>query len=175
MVYVHRPDCSGQIGDRKVFVAVADPNGKTIASNFGCDIGRVDLPIAGTYTVKPTGKPPTGDGLDVPIRFIRHDRVGTIKYGDIVSGNIEQRGAHDRYMFQATAGDVIQIYGPGCDLGSMFLSFVDADGHDVLGPICRQGFASEMPKSGTYTLLVNSDDGGPGQYHFVFQGVAGGK
>jgi hypothetical protein len=111
--------------------------------------------------------------LDVPIRFVRHDRVGSIKYGDIVSGNIEQHGAHDRYTFTAKAGDVIQIFGPGCDLGGMFISFIDPAGHDTLGPICREGFASKIPAGGTYTLLVNSGDGGPGAYHFVFQGVSG--
>ena len=61
----------------------------------------------------------------MPIRFVRHDRVGSIKYGDIVSGNIEQHAAHDRFTFTADAGDVIQIYGPGCDLDSMFISFID--------------------------------------------------
>ena len=174
VVDIHRPDCSDQVGDRKVFVAVFDPNGKNIKGDFGCDIGRVDLPVAGTYTVKAVGQAPKGEGLDVPVRFVRHDRVGAIKYGDIVSGNIEQHAAHDRYTFTAAAGDVIQIYGPGCDLGNMFISFIDANGHDVLGPICREGFATKISQTGTYKLLVNSADGGPGAYHFVFQGVAGG-
>jgi hypothetical protein len=174
VIDIHRPDCNDQVGDRKVFVTVLDPTGKNIKGDFGCDIGRIDLPVAGTYTVKVVGKEPTGEGLDVPIRFVRHDRVGAIKYGDIVSGNIEQHAAHDRYTFTAAAGDVIQIYGPGCDLGSMFISFIDANGHDALGPICREGVATKIPRTGTYTLLVNSTDGGPGAYHFVFQGVAAG-
>jgi von Willebrand factor type D domain len=172
VIYLGRPDCSDVVGDRKVFVNVVDPNGKYLGGSAGCDIGRVDLPVAGKYTVKAV-RPLTGDGLDVPIRFVRHDRVGSVKYGDIVSGNIEQRGAHDRYAFTAQSGDVIQIYGPGCDLGNMFISFVDAAGHDALGPICREGFATKIRQSGTYTLLVNSGDGGPGAYHFVFQGVSG--
>jgi hypothetical protein len=168
-----RPDCNDLIADRKVFVAVVDPNNKYLRGASGCDVGRVDLPVAGRYTVKVADKPPTGNGLDVPIRFVRHDRVGSIKYGDIVSGNIEQHAAHDRFTFTANAGDVIQIYGPGCDLGGMFISFIDPAGHDTLGPICREGFATKIQQSGTYTLLVNSGDGGPGAYHFVFQGVSG--
>lgn len=173
VIDIHRPDCSDQIGDRKVYVVVADPNGKIVRSDNGCDIGRVDLAIAGTYTVKPGSNAPLGEGLDVPIRFVRHDRTGAIKYGDIVSGNIEQHGAHDRYTFKATAGDVVQIYGPGCDLSNMFISFIDPAGHDTLGPICREGFATKIQQTGTYILLVNSADAGPGQYHFVFQGVGG--
>jgi hypothetical protein len=55
----------------------------------------------------------------------------------------------------------------------MFLSIVDANGHDALGPICREGFATKTQNSGAYTLLVNSTDGGPGAYHFVFQGASG--
>jgi von Willebrand factor type D domain len=168
-----RPDCNDVIADRKVFVIVVDPNGKNLRGGNACDVGRVDLPVAGSYTVRVV-KPPTGDGLDILIRFVRHDRVGSIKYGDIVSGNIEQHGAHDRFMFTANAGDVIQIHGPGCDLGGMFISFIDPAGHDTLGPICREGFANKIQQSGTYTLLVNSGDGGPGAYHFVFQGVAAG-
>jgi hypothetical protein len=168
-----RPDCHDEIADRKVFVVLVDPNGKPFRSGNGCDVGRVDLPVAGTYTVKVGDNPPTGDGLDVPIRFVRHDRVGSIKYGDIVSGNIDQHGAHDRFTFTAKGGEVIQIFGPGCDLGGMFISFIDPAGHDRLGPICREGFATKIEAGGTYTLLVNSGDGGPGAYHFVFQGVSG--
>jgi len=44
---------------------------------------------------------------------------------------------------------VIQIYGPGCDLGNMFITFIDTNGRDVLGPICREGFATKISQTGT--------------------------
>ena len=39
------------------------PTARTSRRDFGCDIGRVDLPVAGTYTVKASARPPKGDGL----------------------------------------------------------------------------------------------------------------
>jgi hypothetical protein len=54
----------------------------------------------------------------------------------------------------------------------MFTAIIDPEGHDILGPDCRDGNAKKIEKDGTYTLLVNADDGGPGKYQFVFQGAS---
>ncbi len=128
--------------------------------------------MAGTYTFKGNMAKNQIGRYSVPIRFVRHDRVQAIKYGDIVSGNIEQRAAHDLYTFTANAGDLVQISGKGCELNRMFTAIIDPEGHDILGPDCREGNAKKIEKDGTYTLLVNADDGGPGKYQFVFQGVS---
>jgi hypothetical protein len=55
----------------------------------------------------------------------------------------------------------------------MFTGVVSPDGWDAGGPICRDGTTYKIPKAGTYQLLINYADGGPGKYQFVFQGVAG--
>jgi hypothetical protein len=54
----------------------------------------------------------------------------------------------------------------------MFTGIVSPDGWDTLGPICRDGTTYKIPKAGTYKLLINYDDKGPGKYQFVFQGVS---
>jgi hypothetical protein len=139
----------------------------------GCDLGRFVLPAAGTYTIKGNMAKNQIGAYRVPLHFLRHDRVQAVKYGDILSGNIEQKGAHDLYTFTANAGDIIQISGPGCALNSMFTGIIGPGGWDMLGPDCRQGNGKKIEKSGTYTLMVNYGDGGPGTYQFVFQGASG--
>jgi hypothetical protein len=62
------------------------------------------------------------------------------------------------------------LAGTGCDLGSLFTDIIDPEGHDFLGPGCRVGTYYKLPERGTYQLIINSMDGGPGSYHFVFQG-----
>ena len=182
VIFLHPPDCIDRADApiapgtmQTIFFSFFDPNGKMLdLGHPGCELGRIELPVAGTYTFKiNTAKNQLGH-YSVPIRFIRHNRTATIKYGDIVSGNIEQKAAHDVYAFTAKAGDLIQLFGKGCEL-DMFTSIIDPDGHDFLGPGCRSGDVSKLSKDGTYKLVINSGDGGPGKYQFVFQGVSGGE
>jgi hypothetical protein len=175
VIYMNQPDCVDRSETSVIFFALFDPAGKPIDTGHpGCELGRQVLPVAGTYTFKGNmAKNQTGK-YSVPIRFLRHDRVKTIKYGDIVSGNIDQKAAHDLYSFTAKAGDLIQVSGKGCQLPDMFTGIVSAEGWDALGPGCRDGTVFKIPKDGTYQLLVNYGDRGPGTYQFVFQGVSGG-
>jgi hypothetical protein len=108
----------------------------------------------------------------LPIHFVRHDRVKAIAYGAIVSGTIEQPGAHDVYTFQAKAGDIIQVAGKGCELNNMFMSVIYPSGSDVLGPACREGAVTKVFNDGTYQLVVNFANVGTGHYQFVFQGAS---
>jgi uncharacterized protein YdeI (BOF family) len=173
VIFVHQPDCVDHATDhRPVFFGVFDPGGNRVGeARPGCDLGRIRLPVSGTYTLRAVGKAEPGP-FSLPIRFVRHDREKTIKYGDVVSGNIEQRAAQDRYTFTAQAGDLIQIAGKGCDVDGLIISIVSPAGWDMLGPSCRQGVVAKIEKAGTYVFLVNSDNGGPAKYRFVFQGVS---
>lgn len=175
VIYMHNPDCVDR--DRPdagpIYFMLFGPDGQRVGGGVpGCDLGRIDLPVTGTYTFKANMGGHESGKYSVPIRFVRHDRVATIKYGDIVSGNIEQRAAHDVYTFTAQAGDIIQISGKGCVL-NMFTAVLSPEGFSSLGPMCRDGTAYKFAKAGTYRLLINSDEGGPGKYQFVFQGVSG--
>ena len=54
----------------------------------------------------------------------------------------------------------------------MFLGLSDAEGHDIGGVDCRAGSEFKLRAAGTYQLTMNTWDGGPAPYHFVFQGGA---
>jgi hypothetical protein len=160
-------------GDNSViYFSLSDPAGNVLATQPGCQIGRVALPATGTYTM--TSSQGVG-AYRVPIRFVRHDRVRTIAYGAIVSGTIEQPGAHDLYTFTAKAGDLIQLSGKGCVLGNLSVGVVRPDHSVVAGPGCNEGSGKKIDQDGTYQLLVNWADNGTGKYQFVFQGVSGGR
>jgi hypothetical protein len=171
---MHQPDCVDRSDAGPIYFTLFKPDGKMMdLGQPGCDLGRMTLPMSGTYTFRGNmGKNQIGK-YSVPIRFVRHDRVATIKYGDIVSGNIDQKAAHDLYTFTAQAGDIIQISGKGCETSGMFTGIVSQEGWSVLGPLCREGSPYKVPKNGTYQLLINYADAGPGKYQFVFQGVSG--
>jgi hypothetical protein len=183
VIWVHDPDCTDKLPQfHPVFLTLFDPEGKSVGGfGQGCDFGRRELPATGTYTFK------TGFGYRnetvkyrIPIRFVRQNRHLSLTYGQTVSGNIEQRAAHDVYTWTGQPGDVIKLSGAGCDLGSMATGIIDPAGHDVLGPGCLAGDAYKVSERGTYRLIINSLDFGPtptttvgpGAYHFVFQGGA---
>ena len=52
----------------------------------------------------------------------------------------------------------------------MFISVYDPQGHEQESPGCRADSRATLHQSGTFQLVINSTDGGPGPYHFVFQG-----
>jgi hypothetical protein len=160
-----------------------DPDGKPVEGigGLGCEFGRRELPATGTYTFKATFMYPNEiTKYRIPIRFVRSNRHVSLTYGQAVSGNIEQRAAHDIYTWTGQAGDVIKLSGAGCDLGSMATSIIDPAGHDSFGPGCRADSDYKLTARGTYQLIINSLDFGPtptttvgpGAYHFVFQGGA---
>src|SRR5207245_1448839 len=81
---------------------------------------------------------------------------------------IPQVAAHDVYLFDAHAGDLVHISGPGCDIGpsgnEMTLNTETADGKpagEVLD--CSSG-RSLIQRSGTYEIVVNFANHGPGSY-----------
>ncbi len=157
-----------------VFLELLDPSGKQVNSKSGCDFGRLELPATGAYTFK--GIYNSADNIlryHIPVRFVRPDRRQQISYGQMVSGNIEQWAAHDVYTWTGKAGDLIVLSGQGCDM-KFFTSIIDPDGHDFMGPSCREGTYWKIPKDGVYQLVVNGGEWAhaavTGSYHFVFQG-----
>jgi von Willebrand factor type D domain len=194
VIYIAQgPDCVDRAPDwwnnkpnTVIYFMLYDPAGNQVGyGNPGCEMGRRSLADAGTYTMKANEAKNQIGAYHVPIHFVRHDRVKPIKYGDIVSGTVEQPGAHDFYTFSAKAGDIIQVAGQGCQLASgLYLGIIQPSqwpqwmshpqGGAAPGPSCNQGSVAKISEDGMYALLVNSGDGGSGAYQFVFQGVPGG-
>jgi hypothetical protein len=73
----------------------------------------------------------------------------SLAYGQVVSGDIEQRAARDIYTFTGSADDVIKIAGAGCDDSSMGLTIIDSAGHEVGRLSCRVDNYYKLPQSGT--------------------------
>jgi hypothetical protein len=170
IIWIGAPDCT----DNYMGMSLVDPSGKAMAGGaWPCAKGRVELPTAGTYTLKAYGSQNPLGTYSVPIRFVRADHRRDVKYGDIISGRIETRGIHDVYTFSGQAGDVLRLSGEGCDLSNLVVGIILPNGHDVLGPSCRAGSDSVLMETGTFQLVINSADGGEGAYHFLFQGAKG--
>lgn len=88
-----------------------------------------------------------------------------------MTGNIEQRPAHDVFTRTGQEGDLAILSGQGCELRGMSISIYDPGGHDYLGPGCRVGTFFKFPKTGNYKMVVNAMDAVDfGPYQFVFQG-----
>jgi hypothetical protein len=174
VIWIHDPDCTDSVGQfHPVFLSLFDPSGKPVGGfGQGCQFGRRELPATGSYTLKANFQY-RGEitRYRIPIRFVRPNHRQSMAYGQMVSGNIEQRAARDIYTWTAHAGDVIVLSGEGCDLGWMGTDIIDPEGHDFLGPSCRVGTDYKVSENGTYQLIVNSlESPSPGPYHFVFQG-----
>lgn len=173
VIWIHDPDCTDSLPQsHPVFLTLFDPEGMPVGGfGQGCQFGRRELPATGTYTLKAKFKYQNEIvRYRIPIRFVRSDRRQSAAYGDMILGNIDQRAAHDVYTFTGNAGDVIKFSEAGCDLGSMIVAVIDPEGHDFHGLDCRADQSAKLPETGTYQLIINSWDGGPAPYHFVFQG-----
>lgn len=168
------PDCSDKLPQfHPVGLTLLDPNGQRVGdASTGCEFGRRDLAATGTYTFKISLGSYKNEVAPyrIPIRFVRPDRRQPLVYGQTVSGTIEQKAAHDVYSFTGKANDVIKISGAGCDVGTMMISLIDPEGRDVFGIDCRVDSHFKLSEAGTYQLMVNSLNGEPAPYHFVFQG-----
>jgi hypothetical protein len=98
---------------------------------------------------------------------IAHPRENDVR-NDLYT-RVESRGIHDLYTFDGHIGHVVRVSGAGCDISSLVLGFLLPNGSDILGPSCRAGSDIRLTQDGPYQLVVNAADGGPGEYHFVFQ------
>jgi hypothetical protein len=168
IVWIGQPDCN----DDGLAASVRAADGKPIPGTGGalCVLGRLMLPSDSEYVIQTRGG--NRGSYQVPIRFVRPDRVQATSYGGIVAGLIETPGAHDVYTFDGHEGDLLRFSGEGCYLGSLVVSIVDGDGHDSLGPSCRSGSDAKLRNKGPYKLVINGGDSGSGAYHFLIQGVA---
>ena len=176
VIWIGAPQCD----DGELEFALVDPNGKILDQNdvdMGlpvCQAGRFDLTIDGTYQLVANADHQRANNYSVPIRFQRRDVVAHATYGQTLSGDIPQTAAHDVYTLDAQAGDFVHIFGPGCDIGQdeheLTLGFRKADNTAYGGTLdCSQGTQNVIQESGTYEIVVNFANRGPGRYSFVLQ------
>lgn len=173
VLWLGNPDCTDRVEPfAHVFLVLQDAAGKQLGDAApGCDFGRRELPATGIYTLRANfGFPHAITRWRIPLRFVRPTRRLPVAYGQMVSGTVEHKAAQDVYSWHGEAGDLVLISGAGCDLGPVLTDILEPNGHELLGPSCRTGTEYRLPVSGTYQLIVNAYNAGPGAYHFVFQG-----
>jgi RHS repeat-associated protein len=190
---VHRFLFSASAGDSLYFETSGCAQGTLVWRLFGIDgkpipayreqtcldLGRFDVPAAGTYTVViGEGGPETGR---YGFRLIRvgPDGAFTIEAGETIAvdqpgagaGRIETPGSIDRYSFRAAAGDWISVV----DLVTGAASCIDLR-WDLLDPTGSSLYSDQIlcegaerpaiaaPASGLYTLQVRGDSAAVGTY-----------
>ena len=167
VLWIGAPDCTAALP-----ISLFDPSGKSLTGGGPC-VGRVVLPSTGTYVMRipPAYKDVPRVSYRVPIRVVRPDRRTAVKYGDVISGRIDTRGAHDVFSFEGHEGDVLRFSGEGCSLDGLVVGIIAPKGGDALGPSCRAGTDFVLQQTGTHQIVINSSDGGEGPYHFLLQGA----
>jgi hypothetical protein len=176
VVWFGAPQCD----DGGLEFALVDPNGKTLDQNdvdmglAGCQIGRVVLDADGDYRLVANAVRQRAGSYALTVRFQRRDVVARATYGQTLSGMIPQTAAHDVYEFDSHAGDAVHISGPACDIGSgtheMTVGFTKADGTPYEGVLdCTNDSANPIQETGTFRVIVNFANRGPGRYTFVLQ------
>jgi von Willebrand factor type D domain len=164
--------------DGQLTFALIDPQGRTLDAAdvslglSGCGMGRIAATISGTYQLVANADKQRSGSYAVPIRFERHDMVFQTSYGQSVSGSIPDMATHDVYEFTAQAGDVIHIFGSGCNIGppNSIVGLADSSGKPVGAALdCTENSESNIPGPGTYELIVNFPNVGPFAYQFTLQ------
>ncbi len=181
VIWIGDPGCDD---DGMTFI-LKDPSGKVLDPDDlgsgglgGCLDGRFVLKASGTYQLVANANHSRQGSYGVPIRFERPDVVRHTSYGQTLSGTIPMTAAHDVYTFQARAGDIVRINGPGCSLGFAHpqtvgqqdnVNIMSTSGQSVVLLGCEGGLTIAIPTTGTYEAVVNFANTGPLHYHFVLQ------
>ena len=180
IIWFASADCEN--GALLVF-AVIDPQSRTLysgnaAEGLICQNTRYALTTAGTYQlIANADKSRTGQ-YSVPIHFERHDQVFQASYGQTNSGDIPDPATHDVYVFTAQLGDVVHVFGAGCNVASIgsvaqsspiYLTLADSAGKTISGLDCAQDSNFTIQGSATYEIIANEPEHGPGSYQFTIQ------
>ena len=168
VIWVWTPGCTDSQG--YVGMRILGPDGQAIRyGEPACQYGRAAFPKTATYQIELSnaGGPPSP--YVVPIRYKRHDVVRKVAYGQTISGTIPQVAAHDIYRFKGSKGDTVHFWGPGCSLDVVQVVIYDPRGNDNVGYGCRKDTPFTLTATGTWSLVVNDANQGPGSYKFVLQ------
>ena len=168
VIWVGSPGCTDSQG--YVGMVILDSNGKAIRYASGaCQYGRAAFPKTATYQIQLSVTPGEHGSYVVPLRYQRHDIVRKVAYGQTISGTITQVAAHDVYRLSGTKGDQVHFWGPGCSLDTVQVVIHDPRGNENVGYSCRKDTPFTLTETGTWSLVVNDANQGPGSYKFVLQ------
>ena len=147
------------------FSTLKRPDDKEIATSVNCG-DRVVLPQDGRYTFLVNRFADHTGEYRYPLVVVRPDRVLDLQLGKAVRGNLEKRGEHDIYRFTIAAPTHVAVDAGSCT-GNTAVRLLYGDQDLTAGDLCR--FAYDLPKAGTYQMLLNPFDSGIGPYGFTLR------
>ena len=152
-----------ECADGGLDVEVLGPDGKRLADQFGCILGRVDLPQRGRYTFVVNRVAGRVGSYRVPVKLIRPDRIQTAHLGDVLSGEFDEYGQHDIFTFEA-GGENAAIAQPDCTGNGIEVKIVGPDGKTVVSAgACSLG-PVKLDQRGTYRVVIDAGSTGKGPY-----------
>ena len=167
-------------GELDVVVDVVDESGASILADGEVDesfdaeeILALEIPSSGTFyivlrgfadsagdytlsIVESGGEVSSGDGAS--------GEAGSIAYGDVVSGVIDESGTPAEWSFAAQDGDVVGVVVTVLDELDATIDVFDSSGNSILENSPRdasfgdENYLIEIPEDGTYTISVGSFD-----------------
>ena len=167
VVYAQRVgDCTSDL-----LWTLLSPTGTRIGDTQTCnDLGRVELPAAGTYTVRIHGDRATTGAYAFQILPVPATTTTSISVGHPVAGSVGQIGQEALYTFDAAAGSTITVHATGACVDGLLWELLRPDGQPVAGTGTCHDLSGVASQGGTYTIHVHGNQTATGAYAFTLQG-----
>ena len=147
--------------------AVVSPSGVELAGAqyVSADLGHVDLPQSGEYTVAVRSWNGGVGAYDLDLSAVPDDSFTEVAVGDTLLGEIGAAGKQRVFTFTTEASDVVVLDGVGACVNVDYTLY-SPSGVELTGApyVCNDTGEIELPESGTYEIVVASWDGGTGPY-----------
>ncbi|HEY7969988.1 MAG TPA: RHS repeat-associated core domain-containing protein [Candidatus Limnocylindrales bacterium] len=167
VVYVQRVgDCTSHL-----LWTLLGPAGTRIGDTQTCnDLGRMELPAAGTYTVRIHGDRGTTGAYAFQVLSVPATTTTSISVGQPVAGSVNGIGQEALYTFDAVAGSTITVHATGACVDGLVWELLRPDGQPVAGTAACHDLSSVASQGGTYTIHVHGNQAATGAYAFTLQG-----
>ena len=151
-------------------VSIINPDGTNLINpssiNGGGFFGPVTLTAAGTYTILVDPEGANTGSLTLHLYDVPPDASASITPGGpSVTLTVTTPGQNARFTFAGTAGQRISL-GGGWSAGWALASIINPDGTNLINPSWGSGGiyldVRTLPLDGTYTILINPENGNTG-------------
>ncbi|MCA9213548.1 MAG: Ig-like domain-containing protein [Planctomycetales bacterium] len=146
------------------FATLTAPSGANVFGGFIAD-HDVTLSETGTYTLTIDGWEHRTDSYTFEVVSVANPAIATVALGDVVNGDISNRGELDLYEFDLVAG---QQFFPDVQTGGVadfVWNIVDPTGTTLLSDLWRDQSAEfTATATGTYTMTVDGLEDHTGPY-----------
>ena len=168
VVYAQRVgDCASHL-----LWTLLSPNGTRIGETQTCnDLARMELPAAGTYTVRIHGDRATTGAYAFQVLSVPATTTTSISVGQPVAGSVGRIGQEALYTFDAAAGSTVTAHATGACVDGLLWELLRPDGQPVAGTgTCHDLSSVASQGGGTFTIHVHGNQTATGAYAFTLQG-----